>query len=570
MTHFVQSRWLYLFFVVIVGGVAGGWFQAAQQTSTEVPAPTIRVTTHLVLVDAVVTDKQGNPIAGLRPEDFVVEENGKAQKIATFAGPVQSTAGPASLPPGIYSNRSQYRSTGPVTVMLLDAINTPFSDQAYARRQMLSFVQDQYKPDQRMAVFTLTGSLNVLQDFTTDPQILYAALQRFRPRPQEFASAGRATTSATAGDATTASTVASLDASTAPATDTSGLGPGAAQLVAAAQAAAQSFEAAQVAYAQEQRTMLTLQALNSLGRILGGLPGRKNIIWVTGNLPFSLIPENRNMTNAELEENLPSLKIRSVDQHSAGNYAATFRQAHADEIRETAARLASAQVAVYPVDARGLSISTSIDSQETMREMARETGGRAYVNQNEIKYGVERAFKDEAATYTLGYYPENKKWDGKYRTIKVKVKRDGVEVQNRRGYFAIDPTQMKGYSPEQEVAAALRDIVPATLVGFSARVRPSSSNSAPGKVGVDFLVDANTLSAEDTSGGKRLNVAFYATVFSPQGKILAERSQKVDQSFNGEVYRQIVEKGLLLHIDLDPNPATTDCDWQCRITRLGW
>jgi len=225
MTHFVQSRWLYLFFVVIVGGVAGGWFQAAQQTSTEVPAPTIRVTTHLVLIDAVVTDKQGNPIAGLHPEDFVVEENGKAQKIATFAGPVQTASAPASLPPGIYSNRSQYRSTGgPVTVMLLDAINTPFSDQAYARRQMLSFVQDQYKPDQRMAVFTLTGSLNVLQDFTTDPQILYAALQRFRPRPQEFASAGRATTSAAAGDATSGSTVASLDASTGPCDGYIGLG----------------------------------------------------------------------------------------------------------------------------------------------------------------------------------------------------------------------------------------------------------------------------------------------------------------------------------------------------------
>jgi hypothetical protein len=171
MTHFVQRRWLCLFLVAMAGIAVGGWLQAAEQSSTELPAPTIRVTTHLVLIDAVVTDKQGNPIAGLRPEDFVVEENGKAQKIATFAGPVQSTAGPASLPPGIYSNRSQYRSTGPVTVMLLDAINTPFSDQAYARRQMLSFVQDQYKPDQRMAVFTLTGSLNVLQDFTTDPQI---------------------------------------------------------------------------------------------------------------------------------------------------------------------------------------------------------------------------------------------------------------------------------------------------------------------------------------------------------------------------------------------------------------
>src|SRR5439155_21740949 len=172
MTHFVQSRSLYLFFVVIVGGVAGGWFQAAQQTSTEVPAPTIRVTTHLVLIDAVATDKQGNPIAGLHPEDFVVEENGKAQKIATFAGPVQTASAPASLPPGIYSNRSQYRSTGgPVTVMLLDAINTPFSDQAYARRQMLSFVQDQYKPDQRMAVFNshrLTERIAGLHDWSAD------------------------------------------------------------------------------------------------------------------------------------------------------------------------------------------------------------------------------------------------------------------------------------------------------------------------------------------------------------------------------------------------------------------
>src|SRR5438046_7131136 len=82
MTHFVQRRWLCLFLVAIAGIAVGGWLQAAEQSSTELPAPTIRVTTHLVLIDAVVTDKQGNPIAGLHPEDFVVEENGKAQKIA--------------------------------------------------------------------------------------------------------------------------------------------------------------------------------------------------------------------------------------------------------------------------------------------------------------------------------------------------------------------------------------------------------------------------------------------------------------------------------------------------------
>jgi hypothetical protein len=269
-----------------------------------------------------------------------------------------------------------------------------------------------------------------------------------------------------------------------------------------------------------------------------GLAGRKSIIWVTGGFPFPLIPEERNMNEAELEESLPSLDTRRVSEHAAGNYAATYRQTHADDIRQNSARLSSAQVSVYPVDARGLSISTDIDAQETMGEIARETGGRAYVNQNEIKYGVARAIEDESANYTLGYYPENKKYDGKYRQIKVKVNRDGVDVLHRRDYYALDPTSLKGYDPNRETAAALGDAAPATLVAFSAQVKPPVENSVKGKVGVTFLVDAANLSAEDTSGGKHLNIAFFATLYSPDGKMLENASQKADQTFNAETYHR--------------------------------
>lgn len=523
----------------------------------------------MVLVDAVVTDKEGKAVSGLQSDDFVLEENGKPQKIVALTVPTASTSAP-SLPPGIYSNRPQFRSpAGPITVLLLDVINTAFSDQAYARRQMLSFVREQYKPEQRMAIFTLTGSLHMLQDFTTNPDILYEALLHFRPEPQHLTGSAQPTTSA-ASSATAGSAVVSTDASTPPASDTtSSLSPAIAGEIAFAQAQIQSFEDAQTSYAEEQRTVLTLQALDSLGRMLGGLPGRKNIIWVTGNLPFSLIPENRTMTEAELGEDLPSLQIRSGNEHAAGNYAATFRSSHGDEIRETAARLASAQVAIYPVDARGLSISTSSDVQEVMREMARETGGRAYVNQNEIKVGVQRAFEDGKATYTLGYYPENKKWDGKYRSIKVRVKRDGLQLQSRRGYYAFDPSQLKGYNPQQEVTAALNDVAPSTLVSFTAQVRAPSANSTPGKLGVDFLVDANTLSVEDVSAGKRLNIAFYVTMFSPQGKMLAQRSQKVDRAFPADVYKQIVDKGMLLHMDLDPQPGSSQVRLAVQDNRTG-
>lgn len=532
--------------------------QQAQQAVPAIPPPTIRVTTHMVLVDVVVTDKQGKAITGLHPEDFVVEENGKAQKISSLTTPADNAPGGApALPPGIYSNRPQYRSSGtPITVMLLDALNTPFTDQAYARRQMLAFVKDQFKPADRMAVFALTGPLTVLQDMTSDPQALYTALQRYKPQSQQFAT-GSVPSSSPSTDPTTSTTPASLDASTPPARDNvgaSGLRSGSAEAIANVEAALAAFEGAQVAYAKEQRAVQTLSALQSLARILGGLPGRKNLIWVTGDFPFSFIPEDRVMTEAELMENLPSKDQRNVVDRSAGNYAATFRQSHAEEIRQVASRLASAQVAVYPVDARGLSISTDTNAQETMREMARETGGRAYVNQNEIKVGVERAFQDESAAYTIGYYPENKKYDGKYRSIKVKVKRDSVEVQSRRGYYAIDPTQIKGYNPQQEVASALGDIVPSTLVSFTAQVKPPSANSVPGKIGVTYLVDASTISAEDVSGGKHLNVVFYATIYSG-GKIVANNSQKVDQTFDANTYQQIVQKGLMLHLDLDPKPG---------------
>ena len=572
--HFAATRWLHTGFVLAGIVMMAGW-QAQAPTGPEMPAPTIRVSTHLVLVDVVVTDKQGNPVANLKPEDFVLEEGGKAQKITTFVTPSDNKVPePASPPPGIYSNKPQYRSPGaPVTVMLLDAMNTPFSDQAYSRGQMLKFVEQQYKPGQRMAVFTLTGPLNVLQDFTSDPQILYTALQRYNPEPQKFQSAGGATTSA-ANDATTGSSIAATNATVAPSTGVTGdagvARSGSTALIEAAQAAIANFNGAQAAYAEDQRAVLTLGALNSLARILGGLPGRKNVIWVTGNVPFSLIPENRTVTDAELEENLPSFNTRRVDQHAAGNFAAAFREAHANEIRETASRLSSAQVALYPVDARGLSVSTSIDSQEMMREMARETGGRAYVNQNEIRMGVDRAFQDLTATYTLGYYPENKKYDGKYRTIKVKVKRDGVETQSRRGYYALDPTQQKDYNPNQEVASALQDSIPATQVSFSARVLgPSDNKSALGKIGLDYLVDANTLAVEDAGGGKRFNVDFFATAFSPQGKMMVDRNMRVDRTFDAATYQQILQHGLLMHMDLDPQAGARQLRLAVRDNRSG-
>lgn len=560
MRNFLRQLSALLGLFAMLSGQNMVWAQ--QASDARVPPPTFRVTTHMVVVDVVVTDKEGKPVLGLKPDDFTLEESGKKQKISVFVTPEQnqpSAPGPV-LPPDIYSNRPQYRSPGsPIMVLLLDACNTQFKDQAYARLQMLRFVREQYKPGQRMAVLTLTDSLHLLQDFTTEPQLLYTALENYSPQQRPFASSSAATTAPVgAGVSTPKSTVTGLDASARSATamDAGSLGNplhgGAALNVAPffMRNALQDFAQAQTGYDLERRTEITFEALDELSRSLGGLPGRKIVIWVTGDLPFTLNPENRTMTEAQTSEELPSFNTRRVDQHSAGAYAEIARNAGTAQIREADARLSAAQIAIYPVDARGLSINLDQDSQEVMREMARDTGGRAYVNQNEIKLGVERAVADSSATYTLGYYSPDKKWDGKYRSIKVKAERQGVALQYRRGYFALDPTQEKGYKPAQEVAAALGDAVSATQVAFSARILPSPS--AKGKMGVDFLVDASTLSAADASGGKKMDVLFYATSFSHDGKMLGSQSQKVDQTFNSNVYQQIMQHGMMLHMDLSP------------------
>ncbi len=149
--------------------------------------------------------------------------------------------------------------------------------------------------------------------------------------------------------------------------------------------------------------------------------------------------------------------------------------------------------------------------------------------------------------------------------VKVKLNRDGLETRYRRGYFAIDPTSLKT-NPEQGAVEALQDNAPDTLVTFSAQVKPAAS----GKLGVDFLVDARTLSVEDVSGGnKKFNVVLYAAIFAPDGKMLGSQSLRVDQAFDVATYQQIVGKGMLLHMDLNLPPGKNELRMAVRDNRTG-
>ncbi|MGZ4873190.1 MAG: VWA domain-containing protein [Candidatus Angelobacter sp.] len=512
----------------------------AQETPSEIPSVTIRANTRLVLVDVVVTDKKGQPITGLKAEDFTVEENGKKQKIATFSPPGADQKAPQPLPAGLLTNRPEYlKPAGVPTVLLLDAANSHFLDQAYGRGQMLKYVLQQSAGGTPMAVMTLTGRLQVLQDFTSDPRILTTAIKKLQPQEPILQSM-------TAPPQSNLEPGLRSSAGNVPAAPSGQF----AELVAISQAQVESFQNQAAGYALENRTLVTIQAMRDLARALGGLPGRKNVVWLTAEFPFDLIPEDTNKSDAEVLADLPSMANVRNDavNNSAGNALSQQRALHNQQIREAQSALASAGIAVYPVDMRGIMASgIDVNTTSSLEELARETGGKAYVNQNEIKNGIALAASDEKASYALGYYPENKKWDGKFRTIKVKLDQGDREIRYRKGYFALDLTQVKNPNYESDVAEAMEFNAPATQVSFMAQAKPT----APGKIRVVFLVDAHTLSAEDTSGSKKMNVSLYASAYNSNGKNLGTRSIKVDRAFDAATYQQILDKGMMVPIDMD-------------------
>ena len=545
--------------LVLAGLLCGSWMVAQQAPPVEKAESTLRVTTRLVLVDVVVTDKKGQPITNLAVDDFILRENGKPQPIVTFSleqpGQQAGEAAPTLplLPPHVFTNRFHYgQRSGPLTVLLLDSLNTPVEQQAIVRKKMFEFLTTQLQPDQRVAVLALTGSLWMLQDFTSDSKLLLAALKSFsadrgflrrrQKEPLNVASEMEISLAAFAGG----ESVETLEV-------------------------LKQLEAVVAAEALTERTHITLAALQAIARMTTGHPGRKNLVWVSAGFPFGLDPQ--------------------INQRFAGRPGEPAKglQSFAAEIRRTTDLLTSARVAIYPVDARGLvgwspelaaspvpSLSApgivikddgaelfprraeALSSQMAMEQLATETGGRVFKNRNDIDSAVARSIADGSTYYVLGYQPPKGKWNGKFRSIKVKVARKRVQVRHRRGYYAIDLRQREvwsGKTREQEFQAALSDPIPAAAVIFRARIPPPEP-AAVARVQIDFRVDVSTLTWEELGNGDReCKLEFYAAAYTEAGEQVDSYGLTTEARLRPEKYEEAVRNGLAHQMGLELEPG---------------
>jgi VWFA-related protein len=510
---------------------------AAGQNTTEAPQTTLRADSNLVVVDVVVTDSKENPIHNLKQSDFTILEDGKPQTIKVFEEHTPQPAAP--LPPkpplevGSFTNEAQIPASGALDILLLDKLNTPMNAQAYLRDEVLKYLK-KAPAGRRMAIFALTTRLNMLQGFTSDPETLRAIVEG----KKNGAKASPLLNNAVSGDSAGSDTSWSDSIS-----DMAGNDPSAQQML----SNLQQFEAEQQSFQQQLRARYTLDAFNLLARYLSNLPGRKNLIWFSGSFPVSILP----------------------DGDLQNPFAVSFSSE--EEFRETSNMLAHSQVAVYPIDARGLVVDPSMSAanqgsaknpsqylkasqkffqqtaQEhtTMEAMAEATGGKAFYNTNGLADALAKASEEGSNYYTIAYSPSSLKWDGRYRKIHVDLAKQGLNLTYRKGYFADNPSAPVKYSEKSKNNATVPVYNPLrtalmhggpnpTEVVFEANVRPVSTDIEPtaapdnqlgNKVSgpfrryqIEFRINPKNLACDQANDGSRsCRMEFLSIVYDNDG-----------------------------------------------------
>jgi VWFA-related protein len=410
-----------------------GCFLALTALYAHAQQPTLRVTSRNVVLDVIVTNN-GKPVTGLKKDAFTVTESGKPQAVSFFeenapVPPPQSVQIP-KMPTDVFTNFSPFPNPPAVNVLLLDSLNTTTDNQSAVHKAALQYLKTA-KPGSRMAIFTMGLGLHFIQGFNDDPTVLMAALNNKKNNEVENAGAMKSQSQ----------TVAEQNLFGMMST---GAAPG---MIAALQGFIDENDLSR----NVDRTQLTLENLQRLAAFLQGFPGRKNIIWFAEKPPGVFV----------------------VGSGGSGGVQSSGNPALKEKMAQTLAMLAAARAALYPVDARGTTVSgiytaenkipgtaspaspiiglgstmqQQVNEEDTERNgdqenaqiVADESGGRAFANSNGLADIIDKITSTSSSFYTIAYTPTNTKMDGNYRKIEIKVAGAKYQLSYRRGYFAVD------------------------------------------------------------------------------------------------------------------------------------
>ena len=499
----------------------------------------VRITTNLVQVDAVVT-KDNKPVTDLTADDFEVLEDGKPRLITNFSY-ISSVPKPANKaetvtaaspkaknavmpPPPPFKSNEPHRTIA----FVFDDIGSSAESVGSVRKQIRKFVEDEMQPNDLVAIIRTGGEVGALQQFTNDKRILLRAIESLR-----YSTASRVGISIFPSN---------LNDATVP----------------SGRYESQSFNQ-------------SVQALRFILLGMREIPGRKSMILLSENFPadypMTNLPSARMSTSIPTQETMPSL--RGGDSMFS-NYRGVQRLA------ELAIR---SSVVIYGVDIRGLvplvmaPIGTFHspnlrptgdqpfqvlaaqrhylqDSRTGQDYLARETGGFLIRNSNNY---FKRITEDHSGYYLIGYRPTETTFDRRFHKITVKVKRPGLSVRTRSGFFGMtdEDTRPLQLTSHDRLNMALMSPLGASDI----EVHLTALFAAAPKAGslLRSLVHFSARDLEFTKepgGGQKATLNLAAIVFGDNGNVIQQVTETRSIRVNDNDLDRLRDDGLVYQLDV--------------------
>jgi VWFA-related protein len=364
---------------------------------------TFKTSTRLVVLNVFAKDKSGKDLTNLNKQDFTVLEDGKPQTISIFelqrldkeqpphgnaiAATPPSTEAKAQVIATKAAGQIQYRDRR-LLVFFFDMSSMPPQDQIRAGKAALKFIDDQMKPADMVALMTFGSKLEVKQDFTDNREDLRAAIKGLRIGEGDIAGATGADDEAEDGSA---------------------------------------FQADESEF-NIFNTDRKLSALEAAAKMLANLPEKKALIY------FSSGVSKTGMENQSQLETTMNAAVRANVSFYPVDSQGLVASAPGGDASQAAARGSG----IFTGAAQRGRAGKRQDQQETLSTLAAGTGGKAFLDDNDLSMGIVQAQNDMRSYYIVGYYSSNEAEDGKFRRIQVKLAapNNSAKLDYRNGYFA--------------------------------------------------------------------------------------------------------------------------------------
>ena len=393
--------------------------------------PTFKSGINFVRVDVIVSDKDGNPILDLKPEEFTISEDGRSQKIEQFdvikIDALAQVQGPTNgeIRTAEDEEREAARPEVRMFIILLDDYHVRRGNDMAVRKPLIDFIQNQLAPADMVAIMYPLTPVNDIS-FTRNQTRLISAIEHFEGRKFNYTPRN---------------------------------------------AFEEQYAYYPAATVEKVRNQITMSALKAAAIRMGGLrEGRKSIIFISEGFTSALPPQLADPVAA-----MPGMGNPNRGNSGAmtdDRYAWTSNVDMLNDMRDVFQTANTQNTSIYSVDPRGLAVfeyginegvglqqdtiglKSSLDS---LHVLSNNTDGRAIVNRNDLAVGMKQIMRDSSGYYLIGYTSTRMPTDGKFHEIKVQVSRRGVNVRARKGYWALTKEDVARVSapPKPEAPAAV-------------------------------------------------------------------------------------------------------------------